>query len=177
MCMWNLSQLLGLWRSSPTGRNRANTLTTARPVLLQSRRMYNGMQRGRQPRNRLIVATLDLLASAAAAAGALRYEPGLVVGSVMHDTIDYEGISVLRSVDATHTGEFMGVAPKGGRAEIRYMDFWKVADERIVDNWVMVDFAHVLRQLGRDPFIGQGWERFDAQSAPAGAVAGKPETR
>ena len=63
---------------------------------------------------------------------------------------------------ATHSGEFMGIAPTGKRVEIRYMDFWKVQDGKIVDNWVMVDFPHVMRQLGVDPFQGHGWEEYDA---------------
>ena len=62
---------------------------------------------------------------------------------------------------ATHSGEFMGVEPTGSTVEIRYMDFWKVVDGRIVDNWVMVDFPHVLAQLGVDVFNGAGWEQFD----------------
>jgi predicted ester cyclase len=62
---------------------------------------------------------------------------------------------------ATHSGEFMGIAPTGKRVEIRYMDFWKVVDGKIVDNWVMVDFPHVMRQLGVDPFNGNGWEAYD----------------
>jgi predicted ester cyclase len=60
---------------------------------------------------------------------------------------------------ATHSGEFMGIPPTGKRVEIRYMDFWKVVDGKIVDNWVMVDFPHVMRQLGVDPF--NGWEAYD----------------
>jgi predicted ester cyclase len=63
--------------------------------------------------------------------------------------------------EATHSGEFMGITPTGRRVEIRYMDFWKVVDGKIVDNWVMVDFPHVMRQLGVDPFGGHGWEAFD----------------
>jgi len=62
---------------------------------------------------------------------------------------------------ATHSGRFMGVAPTGKRIEIRYMDFWKVSDGKIEDNWVMVDFPHVLAQLGVDVFNGEGWEAFD----------------
>ena len=62
---------------------------------------------------------------------------------------------------ATHSGTFMGIAPTGKRVEIRYMDFWKVSDGKIADNWVMVDFPHVMRQLGVDPFGGEGWEEFD----------------
>ena len=68
---------------------------------------------------------------------------------------------------ATHSGEFMGIAPTGKRVEIRYMDFWKVVDGKIADNWVMVDFPHVMQQLGVDPFNGRGWEQYDeGRAAP-----------
>ena len=36
-----------------------------------------------------------------------------------------------------------------------------MADGKIGDNWVMVDFPHVLSQLGVDVFNGEGWEAFD----------------
>ena len=63
--------------------------------------------------------------------------------------------------EATHSGTFMGVPASGQRIEIRYMDFWKVVDGKIVDNYVNVDFPHVLAQLGVDCFNGEGWEAFD----------------
>ncbi|MEO1000000.1 MAG: ester cyclase [Pseudomonadota bacterium] len=63
--------------------------------------------------------------------------------------------------EARHTGPFMGLAPTGKRVEIRYMDFWKVEDGKITENFVMVDFPHVLAQLGHDVFAGEGWEAFD----------------
>ncbi|SEK02409.1 Predicted ester cyclase [Cribrihabitans marinus] len=69
--------------------------------------------------------------------------------------------------EARHTGAFMGVEPTGKRVEIRYMDFWKVEDGRIADNWVMVDFPHVLAQLGVDVFDGRGWEAYDRGERPA----------
>lgn len=65
-------------------------------------------------------------------------------------------------IAATHSGAFMGLAPTGRRVRIPYMDFWRVADGRIADNPVFVDFAAVLSQLGRDVFAGEGWEAFDA---------------
>ena len=68
--------------------------------------------------------------------------------------------------EAIHSGTFMGIEPTGKRVEIRYMDFWKVVDGKIVDNWVMVDFPYVMRQLGVDPFGGHGWEQFDSASMP-----------
>ncbi len=63
--------------------------------------------------------------------------------------------------EAIHTGEFMGFKPTGKKVEIRYMDFWKVVNKKIVDNWVMVDFPFVLKQIGVDMFNGEGWEEFD----------------
>jgi predicted ester cyclase len=67
--------------------------------------------------------------------------------------------------EAVHSGEFMGVAPTGKRVEIRYMDFWHVQNGKIVDNYVMVDFPHVLAQLGVDLFNGEGWEKYDRGEA------------
>jgi predicted ester cyclase len=66
---------------------------------------------------------------------------------------------------AVHSGEFMGIPATGKRVVIKYMDFWKVRDGKIVDNWVMVDFPDVLRQLGVDVFGGRGWEIFDRGEA------------
>ncbi len=68
--------------------------------------------------------------------------------------------------EAVHSGSFMGIEPTGKRVEIRYMDFWKVVDGKIVDNWVMVDFPNVMQQLGVDPFNGHGWEQFDSERMP-----------
>jgi hypothetical protein len=36
------------------------------------------------------------------------------------------------------------------------MDLLESPEGKIVDNWVMVDFPHVLRQLRRDEFDGEG---------------------
>lgn len=71
--------------------------------------------------------------------------------------------------EAVHSGPFMGIEATGKRVEIRYMDFWKVVDGKIVDNWVMVDFPYVMQQLGVDPFDGNGWERLDSTRLPVRA--------
>ena len=65
--------------------------------------------------------------------------------------------------EAIHSGEFMGIKPTGKKVEIRYMDFWKVSEGKIKDNWVMVDFPFVMKQLGVDIFNGMGWEKFDSK--------------
>ena len=72
-----------------------------------------------------------------------------------------EWVSCFGHIEATHSGPFMGIPATGRRVTIPYMDFWRVRDGRIADNWVSVDFPAVLAQLGRDAFDGEGWEAFD----------------
>lgn len=74
--------------------------------------------------------------------------------------------------EAIHSGKFMGIEPTGKKVEIRYMDFWKVVDGKIVDNWVMVDFPYVMSQLGVDAFSGEGWEKYDRGDEKAPTPAG-----
>lgn len=76
---------------------------------------------------------------------------------------------------AVHRGTFMGIPATGRQVTIRYMDFWKVVDGKIVDNYVMVDFPDVLRQLGHDCFNGEGWEAFDSgERVPPAPPAQEP---
>lgn len=74
---------------------------------------------------------------------------------------DGEWASCFGHIEATHSGSFMGIAPTGKRIIIPYMDFWQVRDGKIADNWVSVDYASVMMQLGVDVFDGQGWDAFD----------------
>ncbi|UWQ21144.1 ester cyclase [Jannaschia sp. W003] len=74
--------------------------------------------------------------------------------------------------EATHRGPLFGIPATGKRVTIRYMDFWKVQDGRIQDNWVMVDLADVAAQLGVDLFRGEGWERYDRGEAEPPEVPG-----
>ena len=93
---------------------------------------------------------------------------------------DGEWVSCFGSIEATHSGRFMGIEPTGKRVTIPYMDFWHVRDGRIADNWVSVDFAHVLAQLGVDVFDGEGWEAYDrgrARAARPGTEAGRLNAR
>lgn len=54
---------------------------------------------------------------------------------------------------ATHSGDgFLGLAPTGKRFTRRSLDFWRVEDGRIRENWVMVDMLDLYRQLGVDVF-------------------------
>ncbi len=49
-------------------------------------------------------------------------------------------------------GEWMGLAPAGREILMRSLDFWRVEDGLIRENWVLVDLLDVYRQLGVDVF-------------------------
>lgn len=51
----------------------------------------------------------------------------------------------------THDG-WMGIAPAGKRITMRSLDFWRLEDGLIRENWVLVDLLDAYRQLGVDVF-------------------------
>lgn len=54
---------------------------------------------------------------------------------------------------ATHSGDgFLGLAPTGRRVSRRSLDFWRIENGEIHENWVMVDMIDLYRQLGVDVF-------------------------
>ncbi|MEM9442175.1 MAG: ester cyclase [Pseudomonadota bacterium] len=51
----------------------------------------------------------------------------------------------------SHDG-WLGIAPSGKRIEMRSLDFWRLEEGRIRENWVMVDLLHAYQQIGVDVF-------------------------
>ncbi len=79
-----------------------------------------------------------------------------------HDEIRIaEGDFVAASgrVCATHQGEFMGLPGNGQRVTLRYMDFWRIENGKIAENWVLLDIIDFFRQHGIDLLNGKGWDQ------------------
>lgn len=51
----------------------------------------------------------------------------------------------------THGG-WLGIAPTGKKIEMRSLDFWRVENGLIRENWVLVDLLHMYDQIGVDVF-------------------------
>ncbi len=51
----------------------------------------------------------------------------------------------------THDG-WLGIAPAGKKITMRSLDFWRLENGRIRENWVLVDILDAYRQLGVDVF-------------------------
>ncbi len=58
------------------------------------------------------------------------------------------------ALSGTHSGpEWLGLPPTGAKLQMRVADWYRLdADGRIVDNWVMIDLPHMVRQMGMDIF-------------------------
>ena len=49
-------------------------------------------------------------------------------------------------------GGWLGIAPAGQKIAMRSLDFWRVEEGLIRENWVLVDLLHVYDQIGVDVF-------------------------
>jgi predicted ester cyclase len=55
---------------------------------------------------------------------------------------------------ATHEGDFQGIPATGKQIKVKYMDVWRVADGKLVENWVRLDQLGMMQQLGVVPVPG-----------------------
>ena len=78
----------------------------------------------------------------------------------LHITIEdliAEGDKVVARLtsQATHRGEFMGIAPTGKPVTITAIDILRIASGKFVEHWAQADFLGVLQELGALPAPGQ----------------------
>lgn len=55
------------------------------------------------------------------------------------------------TIEGTHQGEFMGVAPTGNRVSARAMEMVRIVDGQMVDRWGNADQLGILQQIDAIP--------------------------
>lgn len=63
----------------------------------------------------------------------------------------YAAVSGWPSMTMTFRGDYLGVPADGRALTLRVMDFYRCDGRQIAENWVLLDFMDLLRQMGRDP--------------------------
>lgn len=58
------------------------------------------------------------------------------------------------SVIGTHVGTYLGHASTNKSFGMRVMDWWRVSDGLLYENWVLLDLPHTFLQLDKDVFAG-----------------------
>ena len=74
----------------------------------------------------------------------------------------YSGAPGWAGVIGTHSGDYLDTAATGKEIEFNGLDFWKLENDRYVENWVFVDLVHVFRQFGVDLFERCRRQRIEA---------------
>jgi predicted ester cyclase len=54
----------------------------------------------------------------------------------------------------SHKGDFQGIPPTGKQIKVKYIDVWRIADGKMVENWVQMDQLGLMQQLGVIPTPG-----------------------
>ena len=66
---------------------------------------------------------------------------------------DYVGVTGWPNMIQTLSdGGWMGIAPSGDKITMRSLDFWRIENGLIRENWVLVDLLDVYQQIGVDVF-------------------------
>lgn len=67
---------------------------------------------------------------------------------------DYVSTGGWPHMHGTHSGDsgWLGLTPTGKHIELRVIDIWRREGELLKENWVAIDIAHILLQLGYDLF-------------------------
>jgi predicted ester cyclase len=82
--------------------------------------------------------------------GGAREGPGHTMGFVAEGM--YAAGGIWERPYATHTGEYLGLAPTGVRFTLRDFDWWRCEGNLLVENWVPIDMIDIFRQFGIDLF-------------------------
>ena len=64
----------------------------------------------------------------------------------------YSGGPGWAGVKATHSGTYLDTPATHRSIEFNGIDFWKLDNNRYIENWVFVDMVHLFRQFGIDLF-------------------------
>ena len=84
------------------------------------------------------------------------YAMGITAMPDYHSTIEdiiAEGDKVVQRFTGrgTHKGEFMGIPPTGKQVTIKGISIHRIANGKVVENWVTMDMLSVMQQLGVVP--------------------------
>lgn len=70
----------------------------------------------------------------------------------IHDMIaEGDRVAVRMTLEATHTGDFMGIPASNNQAAVAGFGFMRVADGKIAELWGLPDALSLMRQIGALP--------------------------
>ena len=90
---------------------------------------------------------------------------------------DFAAVTGWPNMIQSVTGDgWMGIAPSGKRISLRSLDFWRIENRLIRENWVLIDILDVYRQLGVDVLARLGEFNKARNLGPIGPARRKEPT-
>ncbi len=68
-----------------------------------------------------------------------------------HLIADEDSVALAYTIEGTHQGPFMGIAPTGKRIKARGVQIARFQDGKMVERWGSSDELGILKQLGAEP--------------------------
>jgi predicted ester cyclase len=89
---------------------------------------------------------------------------------IRHIVAEGDLVATYKTFTGTHTGAFMGIPSTGRRATFDAFDLLRLREGKVVDHWVILDVAGLLRHLGVMPPMGAGERRGPEPASQSGHV-------
>jgi predicted ester cyclase len=64
---------------------------------------------------------------------------------------DGDLVAVRLVISGRHVGEFLGIAPTNQQVRFQSHEFFRVEGDKLAEQWVVMDVAGLLQQLGAVP--------------------------
>ncbi len=68
--------------------------------------------------------------------------------TVEHMIAEGDKVATMKTFEAVHKGEFMGIPPTGKKVTISAVDILRIRDGKIAEHWAVFDMWGLMRQLG-----------------------------
>ncbi len=59
-------------------------------------------------------------------------------------------VCTYKTFHGTHLGDFRGIPPTGNKISVDVMDLFRLSDGKMVEHWVVADWAGMMQQIGAD---------------------------
>ncbi len=70
---------------------------------------------------------------------------------VIHAIIaEDDKVCTYKTFHGTHLGDFRGIPPTGNKISVDVMDLFRLSDGKMVEHWVVADWAGMMQQIGAD---------------------------
>jgi predicted ester cyclase len=80
--------------------------------------------------------------------------------ATIHDQVaENDKVVTRKTLTGTHEGPFMGLRPTGNRVSFEVIDILRLADDKVIERWCVVDQLALLRTLRAPPQSGARRQR------------------